>query len=120
MVIHGMRLMHDTASLTNALMANTTNAPKVGDTFAELMWTDRTLWVITEVVSPKEFKAQRVETELKCWEDGTEFPKRDADGKFLTDGSTSTFKKPRKYWYCDGRRVSLSFGATTGYRDPSF
>ena len=120
MVIHGMKLMHDTASLTNALMANTTNTPKVGEMFAELMWTDRELWVIVRVRDARMFWAKRVETELKCWQDGTEFPKRDADGNLVTTGELHTFTRPRKYWHCDGRRVSLSFGATTGYRDPSF
>lgn len=117
----GMTLMKDTGSLTNAIMENKTREIKVGDTFAELMWTDRHLWKVTEVVSQREFVAERVETELRNgWEDGTEYPKLDADGNMLTGGCQYTFKLKRKFWYLGGSRVHLSWGETTGYRDPSF
>ena len=122
MKIHkdGMTLMKDTGSLTNALMENKTDTIKVGDTFAELMWTDRKLWKVTEVISPKAFMAERVETELRNgWEDGTEFPKKDERGEMITDGQPMKFIKKRKYWYCGGR-IHWAWGATTGYRDPSF
>lgn len=117
----GMTLMKDTGSLMNALMENRTREIKVGDTFAELMWTDRHLWKVTEVVSQREFVAERVETELRNgWEDGTEYPKVDADGNMITSGRPETFKLKRKFWYLGESRIHLSWGATTGYRDPSF
>ena len=123
MKIHkdGMTLMRDTGSLTNALMENRTREIKVGDTFAELMWTDRHLWKVTEVVGQREFVAERVQTELRNgWQDGTEYPKVDADGNMLTDGYPETFKLKRKFWYLGASRIHFSWGATTGYRDPSF
>ena len=117
----GMTLMKDTASLTNALMENKPREIRVGDTFAELLWTDRTLWKVTEVTNQKDFMAEQVETELKDgWEDGTEYPVRDADGNILTDGQPSRFTLKRKYWYRNGVRIHISWGATTGYTDPSF
>ena len=117
----GMTLMKDTASLANALMENKTREIKVGDTFAELMWTDRHLWIVTNVISPREFVAERVQTEMRDgWQDGTEYPKTDAEGKYLTSGYPETFKRKHKYWYLGESRVRFSWGATTGYRDPSF
>jgi len=122
----GMTLMRDTGSLTNALMENKKDGMKVGDTFAELMWTDRTLWQVTEVVVPgRKFKAQRVETYMENWTDGTEYPREGADGKYILQGDETTFERKRKYWYRvggfgGGSRVHFSWGAKHGYRDPSF
>ena len=113
---------------------------KVGDTFAELMWTDRRLWVITEVRGAKEFVAGWVETECKDVNAGTEYPVRDADGKFKTYmGEDAVFCFRRGNWYKKevymgwdrkgkfkpndskgwGRKVHLSFGMKTGYTDPN-
>ena len=117
----GMDLGRDTGSIMNALMENRAESIKVGDTFAELNWTDRTLWVVTKVISTKEFIAERAQTEMTDgWQDGTEYPKKNEKGEILTDGYETTFKKKRKYWYRGGVRVHWSWGKTTGYRDPSF
>lgn len=127
---NGLKLMKDTASLTNALIENIgmKDGIKVGDTFAELQWTDRTLWVITWVApNGKEFMAKRAQTKMKDWTDGTEYPVRLEDGTIETVGSECFFKfRYRNWWgYSDtqmnnGEKVHLSFGETTGYRDPSF
>lgn len=116
-----MKLFAETGSVINALMDNGGGClePKVGDTFAELLWTDRNLWIIKSVKSNRDFIAERVETKMKDWTDGTEYPVV-ADGVIQTSGSPSHFTRPRKYWKCDGHTVHLSFGAKTGYRDPSF
>ena len=127
----GMTLGRETGSLTNALMENLTREIKVGDSFAILGWTDRTLYQVTEVVSQNEFSACKVDTYMKEWQDGTEYPNVGADGKWVLYGRTVKFKKCRKYWYEHwlgidgiphkmGRKVHFSWGATTGYRDPSF
>ena len=125
----GMTLMRDTASLMNAVMENKAKTINVGDTFAELLWTDRTLWVVTKVISDRKFVANRAKTYMENWADGTEYPVKDENGKIVADGEPRTFTKKRKYWYrsihanapaTDGHRVHLSWGATTGYRDPSF
>jgi hypothetical protein len=134
--------MKDTASLTNALAENTTSNPKVGDTFAELLWTDRSLWVITEVRSPREFVAGWVETECKDGYEGTEYPVKNEDGSMKTyEGEDAVFTFRRHNWYKKpiyngwdheknaprpntskgwGEKVHLSFGESVGYRDPSF
>lgn len=118
----GMTLMRDTGSLTNALCENRANVIKVGDSFAKLGWTDRYLYIVTEVRSPREFVAKRVRVEMKDgWQDGTEYPIVGEDGKWLTyDGEGEVFTKKRKYWYDGYSRVHFSWGATTGYCDPSF
>jgi len=127
----GMTLMKDTCSITNALMENKSREIKEGDTFAILMWSDRSLWKVTKVVSQTEFYAERVETYMKDWADGTEYPKRDESGNIVTSGQPVKYKKSRKYWYewwanaqgvyykteC---KVHFAWGETTGYRDPSF
>jgi len=127
----GMTLGRETGSLTNALMENKTHEIKVGDSFALLMWTDRSLWQVTKVISQTEFYAKRVETYMKDWTDGTCYPKTGDDGKWILWDEESKFKKSRKYWYEHCRygngvfcktdcKAHFSWGATTGYRDPSF
>ena len=119
---NGMELLKDTASVSNALMENAgvEGGIKAGDTFAELMWTDRHLWVVTRVVSEKEFYAKAVDTECENYYDGTLYPVKNEDGSPKTVGEESHFKFRYKNWWSDGVKVHLSFGATTGYRDPSF
>ena len=119
---NGAVLMRDTGSLINAAIENigTRDGLKPGLTFAELMWTDRNLWVITRMVSEKEFYAKSVETECKDYYDGTEYPVKNEDGSLKTWGSESHFKFRYKNWWADGAKVHLAFGETTGYRDPSF
>ena len=121
-----MKLMKDTGSLTNALCENTTSCPKVGDTFCELLWTDRNLYLITEVINDRKFKADRVHTFLKDGLiDGTEYPQYDENGNIKTFGEPETYVFRYNNWrkLARGnatRKVHLQFGATTGYRDPSF
>lgn len=115
-----MKLMRDTGSLMNYLMVNDNFNVKVGDTFAELMWTDRKLFKVVRL-DGKKIIAKVVRTELKNgWEDGTEYPITDDKGEWVLDDTEHIVTKPRKYWKLDGRNVHLSWGATTGYRDPSF
>ena len=158
---NGMKLMKDTGSLTNALIENIgiEGGLKPGDTFAELLWTDRTLWLITRVISDKEFFAARVKTEMKDWTSGIEYPVKDENGEMVLDGSECYFRFTYKNWRCSdvgymesffnreidkffkdtghlgddmqtailkfcrtkpASKIHLTFGATTGYRDPSF
>ena len=119
---NGAVLMRDTGSLINAAIENigTRDGLKPGLTFAELMWTDRDLWVITRVVSEKEFYACNVETACKDYYDGTCYPVRNEDGSLKTDGGESRFQFRYKNWWSGCKKVHLSFGETTGYRDPSF
>lgn len=117
----GMELMKDTGSLTNALMENKTHEIKVGDTFALLLWTDRTAYIVTRVVNQKKFYARRLKTQMKCWQDGTEYPVRDENGTFIPEGEEEEFKKGRKYWYGTfATKAHFSWGECCGYRDPSF
>lgn len=116
---NGMTLMRDTGSLTNALCENMAKDLKVGDMFCELLWTDRTLHVITEVINQKKFKAMRVKTQMKNWTEGTEYPEYDESGNLITEGAAMTFTFRYHNWW-NGTKVHLQFGATTGYTDPSF
>lgn len=114
-----MKLMKDTGSLTNYLLENDKHEIRVGDSFAELMWTDRHLWQVT-AIDGKRMWAKRVRTYMEHWADGTEYPVKDDAGKWELEGKEHCFTKPRKNWKMDGKDVHLSWGATTGYRDPSF
>lgn len=80
---NGMKLMKDTASLANALIESTglQESIKPGDTFCQLHWTDRTLWVVTRVISDMEFFAARVKTKMDNWTEGTEYPELDEQGR---------------------------------------
>lgn len=126
--MNGAVLMRDTASLINAAIENigVKGGLKPGLTFAELMWTDRNLWVITRVVSEKEFYAKKAETEMRHFAEGTEYPVRDEDGNIKTLGPEVRFQYKYRNWrkselaYPHGYKVHLAFGASTGYRDPSF
>lgn len=123
---NGAVLMRDTASLINAAIENigVKDGLKPGLTFAELMWTDRHLWVITRVVSEKEFYAKRVETRCENYYDGTEYPVKNEDGSLKTYGDETRFRFRYRNWragdIAHGYKVHLAFGADTGYRDPSF
>lgn len=114
-----MKLMRDTASLTNYLMENSTHEIHVGDSFAELMWTDRTLWKVVRIEGKKMY-AKRVATKMRHWEEGTQYPVTDDDGNWILEGHEVCFSKPRKNWRKGGEIVHLSWRAKTGYRDPSF
>lgn len=117
----GMTLMRDTASLANALMENKTREVKVGDTFAVLMWTDRELRIVTAVEGDAAFTSEMVETKMENWYEGTEYPVRGEDGAIKTAGDVERYVLKRGKWRDrSGNVVHLSWGATTGYRDPSF
>ena len=116
----GMVLMKDTGSLTNALMENKTKEIKVGDTFVELLWTDRTAYIVTRVNNQRDFYAKLLKVEMKDWTDGTQYPVKDEKGAYIAEGGEFRFRKPRKYWRRGGGKVHLSWGEDCGYRDPSF
>lgn len=116
----GMELMMETGSLTNALMENKPREIKVGDTFAELLWTDRTAYIVTRVVNQLKFYAKKLKVKMENWQDGTEYPVKDEHGAYIAEGGEFCFSKPRKYWYCGGGKVHLAWGESCGYRDPSF
>ena len=127
---NGMKLMKDTASLMNALIESTglKESLKVGDTFAELQWTDRTLWVVKEVINDKNFFAEEADTKLKDWTKGTEYPVQNEDGTIKTNPYSrmefvyryGNWKKYEERYPKDKERVHLSFGEKVGYCDPSF
>jgi len=98
---NGMKLMKDTASLTNALIENigVEGGLKEGGMFCELMWTDRTLWLITRVISDKEFFAARVQTTMRNWTEGTEYPVTAENGAIVCeDGSECYFRFTYNNW----------------------
>lgn len=114
-----MKLMKDTGSLMNYLMVNDNLNVKVGDTFAELMWTDRHLYKVIRIEG-KKIIAKAVETFMKSWAEGTEYPKTDSNGNWILSGPECVITKPRKNWKMNGSTVHLCWGATEGYSDPSF
>jgi len=116
----GMTLIRDTGSITNALMENKPIKIKVGDTFVELLWSDRTAYIVTRVNNQRDFYAKRIKVEMKDWTEGTQYPLKDEKGAYITEGVEFRFRKPRKYWYCGSGKVHLSWGEDCGYRDPSF
>ncbi len=116
----GMELMMDTGSLTNALMENKPREIKVGDTFAELLWTDRTAYIVTRVVNQRKFYAKELKVKMESWQDGTQYPVKDENGAYIAEGEEFCFSKPRKHWYCGGGKVHLAWGESCGYRDPYF
>ena len=67
---NGAVLMRDTASVMNAAIENigVKGGLKPGLTFAELMWSDRHLWVITRVVSEKTLGKVRDLVKYDCRE----------------------------------------------------
>ena len=120
MRINGMELMKDTGSLMNAICANDRTCVRVGDTFTELHWSDRTLHIVTEV-SENRFSAVCVSTHMKNHCDGTCYPDIDENGKWMVLGSPKTFSRNKRGWWSHGgRRVHISWGDKTGYMDPSF
>lgn len=116
----GMNLGTDTGSIMNALMENRTREIKVGDTFAELLWTDRNAWIVTRVNNQRDFYAKRIKVQMKHWTEGTQYPVKDENGAYIAEGEERRFRKPRKYWYYGTQKVHLAWGEDCGYRDPSF
>lgn len=123
MKFNGVELMKETASLTNAILNCGKCEVKVGMGVAYLMWTDRKLMQVVEVIDDRTFVAQDVETKMEHWADGTEYPVTDAEGKWKLYGNRRTFRWSRRgrgSWRENGHKVNLHIGSTTGYRDPSF
>lgn len=116
----GMELMKDTGSITNALMENKNAEIKIGDTFAELLWTDRTAYIVTRVINQRKFYAKRLKVHMTNWTEGTKYPDKDENGAYIAEGAEFLFSKPRKYWRKGYDKVHLSWGEDCGYRDPSF
>lgn len=118
-----MKLMKDTASLTNYILGNTTTEKAIlpGETFCELLWTDRVLWIVTRTEGPGKFFAARVKTSMpNGWADGTEVPILDDAGKVQHDGGEECYRLSRHKWKRNDHKVNLAFGQKCGYRDPSF
>ena len=118
-----MKFGKDTASLANYILGNTVSERPIseGDTFCELLWTDRVLWVVTRTEGPNKFFAARVKTSMpNGWTDGTEVPILDDAGKVQHDGGEECYRFSHNKWKRNGNKVNLAFGETCGYRDPSF
>lgn len=131
--INGMKLMKDTCSLTNALMANPRyTEPKVGMDVTQLMWSDRCAYRIIKVSEDKKtFMMQRYNAKWigECYGD-ERYRYEDENGNpLLLDGFTKTIKFRYGQWYemeqnWDGKtrydKISLAFNCREDYRDPSF
>ena len=130
--INGMKLMKDTGSLTNALLANPKyTEPKVGMDVAKLLWSDRHAYqIITVAKEGKSFIMQRYQPKWigKCYGDET-YQYEDEKGRPLLTNYTTLVKWRYGKWYevfsgFDGKDdynpISLSFNYREEYRDPSF
>ena len=101
--INGMKLMKDTCSLTNALLANPRyTEPKVGMDVTHLMWSDRCAYRIIEVSKDgRSFVMQRYNAKWigKGYGDET-YQYEDENGNpLLRDGYTKTIKFRYGKWY---------------------
>ncbi len=123
-----MKLMQDTASLTNWLIETrpvngAMPIPPIGSTLTELLWTDRSLLIVTEHTA-RGFVVQDVKTHMESWCDGTTYPDLDQNGNIATYGDRREIKATKTGYRvrtCDGwKPIALSLGDRTGYRDPSF
>lgn len=124
-----MKLGHDTASVINWISETqarngTMPIPAIGDTMAELMWTDRKLLICT-AHTVKGFIAKIVRTRMRNWAEGTTYPERDSDGNLITEGGEMEIRATKNGYRVKGGdgewyKISLAMGATTGYQDPSF
>ena len=141
LIDHGLKLHKDTGSLTNAILETPIGPQKelkIGDTFALLEWTDRTLYVVTHVINDKKFFAARVHTQIKSYEAGIEYPKYNEDGSIkIIPNSEMCFSLSWNRWrysritfeeYSNNSKIKnkdnypihIAFGYDTGYTDPSF
>ncbi len=120
-----MKLMKETASLVNFMLANPEFVkPEVGMDVTELMWTDRRAWRVTAVdndgkgATLTKYKAKYIG---KGYGDET-YQYDDENGNpLLSDGQTIHIRYKYKSWRIDGKyKINLAFGYREEYRDPSF
>lgn len=119
-----MKLMKETASLTNWLMANPDyHRPEVGEDVTELMWTDRRAWRVTAVdkdgkgATLTRYAAKNIG---KGYGDET-YQYDDENGNPLLSNQTIHIRYKYKSWRIDGKhKINLAWGIRDQYRDPSF
>ena len=119
-----MKLMHDTASLVNFMLANPDyHRPEVGEDVTELMWTDRTAWRVTAVdADGKGATLTRYNAKYigKGYGDET-YQYDDENGNPLLSNSTMHIRYKYKSWRIDGKyKINLAWGYREEDRDPSF
>ena len=130
--INGMKLLKDTCSLTNALMANPRyKVPQVGMDVTVLMWSDRCAYRIIEVSKDgRSFVMQRYKAKLIGHYLDQRYQYEDENGNpLLMDGYTKNIKFRYGKWYEVDRsyngkprydKISLAFNCREEYEDPSF
>ena len=129
--INGMKLMKDTCSLTNALLANPRyTEPKVGMDVTQLMWSDRAAYRIISVSKDKRtFVMCRYASKWigKGYGDET-YQYVDENGNPLLSDYDKTIKFRYGRWYelntwyekPQYEKINLAFNCREDYRDPSF
>ena len=119
-----MKLLKDTGSLTNWLMANPKyKEPKVGMGVTELLWTDRHAWMITEVDKDKKgFTMTRMAPKLVGNYYSQNYVYEDENGKPLMGTNSIHVRYRYKNWHYapNGGTIHLSIGHAEEYEDPSF
>ena len=130
--INGMKLMKDTCSLTNALLANPRyTEPKVGMDVTQLMWSDRAAYRIISVSKDKRsFVMRRYNSKWigKGYGDETYRYEDENGNPLLSDGDDTTVKFRYGRWYAlntwyekpQYEKINLAFNCREDYRDPSF
>jgi len=130
--LNGMKLMKDTCSLTNALLANPRyTEPKVGMDVTQLMWSDRAAYRIIEVSKDKKtFVMRRYNSKWigKGYGDETYRYEDENGNPLLMEGNDTTVKFRYGRWYALNtwyekpkyEKISLAFNCREDYRDPSF
>ena len=133
--INGMKLMKDTCSFTNALMANPRyTEPKIGMDVTELMWSDRAAYRIVEVSKDgRTFVMRRYASKWIGEYYGDErYRYVDENGNpLLSEHYTKTIKFRYGRWYEQDKylnskgkptysKINLAFNCREDYRDPSF
>ena len=120
-----MKLMRETASLVNWMMANPNfHKPEVGEDVTELMWTDRSAWRVTEVDPDgkgatltryaAKFIGQGYGDERYCYEDENGCP-------LLNENHKIHIRYRYKSWRVNGKhKIHLAWGCRDEYQDPSF
>lgn len=121
----GMKLMHDTGSLSNWLLNNPNfHTPQIGEDVTELMWTDRNAWRVTAVdPDGKGATLTRYAPKYVGKAYGDErYEYTDANGQPLLHADhTMHIRYKYKNWHSDGgSKIFLSWGHCDEYCDPSF
>lgn len=112
-----MKLGKDTASLHNWIMSTDVTKPEVGKGMLQLLWTDRRVWEVVDVISDKEIRVKPYNPKYNQAGYVSEL------GEPIGEGVTLKFS--RGSWrFRDflGKWVKMNvvFGSHMGYRDPSF